>query len=81
MSTHVSTEIGWSITIRLRFRRLPPLLPVLTIQPMCYSPAAAYFLAFFFGRPCASWHRLQRVFCELIFPPHFGHRRLFSFIT
>jgi hypothetical protein len=36
---------------------------------------------YFFGRRCVSWHRLQRVFCELIIPPHFGQRRFFSFMT
>jgi hypothetical protein len=36
---------------------------------------------YFFGRLCVSWHRLQRVFWELIIPPHFGQRRHFNFIT
>jgi|GEM_PF-2539009 len=36
---------------------------------------------YFFGRFCGSWHRLQRVSCELIFPPHFGQRRPLSFMA
>ncbi len=47
-------------------------------MPSRHSVLAAHH---FFGRRCTSWHRLQRVCCELIFPPHFGQRRLFSFIT
>lgn len=35
----------------------------------------------FFGRRWGSWHRRQRVCCELILPPHFGQRRLFSFMV
>ncbi len=36
---------------------------------------------YFFGRRCGSLQRRQRVFCELILPPHFGQRRLLSFMT